>query len=68
MPFNTTKGKVVRVWRKKHPIPTTYFVDNQDLDQALVQSDLGDKINGKLLWADQVESACSKANKVLGFV
>ena len=68
MPFNTTKCEVLPVSRKKHPIPTTYFVNNQVLDQVLMQSDLGVKGNGKLSSADQVESACSKAKEMLGFI
>lgn len=68
MPFNTKKCKVLRVSEKKHPIPSTYFINNQVLNQALVQSDLGVKINGKLSWTEQAESTCSKANKMLEFI
>ena len=68
MLFNSEKCKVLRVSRTKNSIPTSYAVNDQVLEQVMVQSDLGVKINGKLLWTDQVKSVCSKANKMLGLI
>ena len=68
MVFNSTKSKVMRITLMRNPIESTYTLCGSTLERTNCEKDLGVWICDNLTWSRQVSEACSKANKLLGFV
>ena len=68
MVFNSTKSKAMRITRMRNPTESTYTLCGSTLESTYGEKDLGVWISDNQTWSRQLSEACSKANKLLGFV
>ena len=74
MTLNESKCGVLTVTRNVNSVQSSYHMTNEDnsntlpLKKLAVQKDLGILITADLKWDQQVNVACWKANRMLGFV
>jgi len=66
MEFNTTKCKVMHVGKSNQQFQ--YVMNNQTLETTSEERDLGVIVTNKLKFAGNCQSACQKANRVLGMI
>ena len=68
MEFNPSKCQVIHVTKRKHPIPTQYYLHGILLESVTSARYLGVDISKNLTWDDHINRSTSKANKTLGFL
>jgi hypothetical protein len=68
MEFNPSKCQVIHVTRKKHPIPSQYFLHNILLESVTSAKYLGVDIANDLSWDAHINRSTKKANQTLGFL
>jgi len=68
MDFNSSKCQSMTISRKKNPIKTIYILHGNQLEQVSEVKYLGITITCDLRWNAHIESACSRARGVLGFL
>ena len=67
MTFNTTKRKVLRMFKRKSgrkPL-NTYHLGEEVLSHCPETSDLGVSVSGNCTWNSHIEQMCVKANRVI---
>ena len=68
MEFNPSKCKVLQITRARKPIPTKYFLHNQELEATNCARYLGVDLSNNLSFNNHVDRICNSANKTLGFL
>ena len=68
MEFNPSKCQVIHVTRRKHPIPSQYFLHNTLLESVTSAKYLGVDISNNLTWDAHINRSAKKANQTLGFL
>jgi hypothetical protein len=68
MEFNPSKCQVIHVSRRKHPIPSQYYLHNTLLESVTSAKYLGVDISNDLSWDTHINRSTKKANQTLGFL
>ena len=68
MEFNPSKCQVLQITRARKPIPTKYFLHNQELEVTNSARYLGVDISSNLCFNGHIDRICNTANKTLGFL
>lgn len=68
MEFNPSKCQVIHVTKRKHPIPTQYFLHGVLLESVNSAKYLGVDISNNLTWDDHINRSTKNANQTLGFL
>lgn len=68
MEFNPLKCQVVHVTKRKHPIPTQYYLHGVLLESVTSAKYLGVDISSDLSWDTHINKSTKKANQTLGFL
>ena len=68
MEFNPSKCQVLQITRARKPIPTKYFLHNQELEITNCARYLGVDLSNNLCFNNHVDRICNSANKTLGFL
>ena len=66
--FNTAKWKTVRIPTKKHPIITSYTMNDDFLEHISPHPYLGVEISHNLKWTLHIDNIIVKANRALWFL
>jgi ribonucleases P/MRP protein subunit RPP40 len=68
MDFNSSKCQSMTITRKRHPQNSVYFMRDIRLDHVTEVKYLGITISHDLKWNTHIETACSRAKGILGFL
>lgn len=68
MEFNPSKCQVIHVTKRKHPIPTQYYLHGVHLESVSSAKYLGVDISNNLTWDEHINRSTKKANQTLGFL
>jgi len=68
MEFNPSKCQVIHATKRKHPIPTQYFLHGIKIESVTSAKYLGVDIASNLSWDDHINRSTKKANQTLGFL
>ena len=68
MEFNPSKCQVLQITRARSPIPTKYFLHNQELEITNCARYLGVDISQNLSFNSHIDRITASANKSLGFL
>ncbi len=68
MSFNASKCSVLRVSRKLHPISAQYSIDGVQLGEVKEHPYLGVQLSCDMSWSCHIESATTKATRVLNML
>ena len=68
MDFKETKSTILSYTRKHHPAIQSYTLDELELQRVNEQKDLGILTTSSMHWSNHVITACSRANRTLGYI
>ena len=68
LPLNVNKCKIINISNKKTNPPTTYFLNDSNLEWVDTFKYLGVVIDHKMKWGDQINHSTSKATKILNLL
>ena len=68
MQFNPSKCQVIHVTKRKHPIPTQYYLHGVQLESVTSAKYLGVDISNNLTWDEHINRSTKKSNQTLGFL
>ena len=68
MNFNVKKCKIMKLTKKIHPLTSSFFLENSELEEVKEFKDLGIITNRHLSWNPHIDYVVSKANRMLGLI